>query len=162
MTSGTSTKVVSVKANLSNYGSGAGMQYPLYTTNQATNSRLPGNIVTLVNKGTGSAIEKYTPHIAFRLTGNAVPTAVNPGRVASAGVTLQANRAANAIHTLSLPTAHRSGLSYMVLAMPNTRGSGAACYTCTSEVNSSTSFCVSCRKEDSTFMDGNFYLYTFQ
>ena len=77
MTTDTSTSVVTVEANLSNYGSGAGVQHLLDTTNQAINSLPPGNNGTLVNDGTDSVIVNYKPYIAFRLTGNAMSTTVN-------------------------------------------------------------------------------------
>ena len=65
LTTETSTNFVTVKANLSNYGSGADVQYLLETTNQAINSLLFGNTVTLVNNGTGSVIVNYKPYVIF-------------------------------------------------------------------------------------------------
>ncbi len=150
-----STKVVTVtvKANLSNYGSGTGVQYLLDTTNQIINSLLPRTSITLVNSRNGCVVVNYKPHIAFRLTANFVPTAVNHPQVASGSVTLQVSRAANEIYTVSFPTAHTSFLSYMAMATPHTGGSGTAFYTCTAKVESLTLFSAWCRKADSAFMD---------
>ncbi len=63
LTTDTSTNVVTVKANLSNYGSGTGVQYLLDTTNRAIDSLLLGNSATLVNDGIGSAITNHTSHL---------------------------------------------------------------------------------------------------
>ncbi len=160
MTTDTSTHVVTVEESLANYGFGAGVQYLVDTTAQALNFLLPRASVTLANNRAGSVIVDYTPYVPFRLTGNAVSTAVNPGQVASASITIQANRAANATYTFRFPTAYPNGLSYMVMAAPNTGGSGTAFYTCTAKVESSTSCSVWCRKADNTFTDGDFYVYT--
>ncbi len=80
LTTDTSTSVVMVKTKLSNYGSGAGVQYLLDATAQDIDSLLPGNSVTVVNKGIGSIIVHYKPFIAFCLVGNIVPTNYSESR----------------------------------------------------------------------------------
>ncbi len=80
----------------------------------------------------------YKPYVVFRLIDKAVSTALNHRQVASVSVALQVNRAASAIYTFSFPTAHPNGLSYVVMAAPNTGGAGTAFYICTTKVESST------------------------
>ena len=105
---------------------------------------------------TGGASVQTQPYVAFRLD-NLASTAVNPGQVASGSVTLRAGRVANAIYTFTFTTAHPSGTNYMVMATPNKPSSSTPLYTCTTKVESSTSFSVWCRKADNTFVDGDFF-----
>ncbi len=88
LTTDGSTNVVTVKANLANYGSGADVEYLLDAGNQAVKSLLLGNSVALADSGGGSVYVHHKPYVAFRYaTIGGVSTAVSPGQIASAGIT---------------------------------------------------------------------------
>ena len=160
LTTDTTNNVVTIKANLTNYGSGTGVQYLLDAGNQAIKSILPGNSIALADSGGGSVYIHYKPYISFRLTGNAVSTTVNHGQVASTSITIQAGRVANTIYTFTFPTAHPNGANYMIMVTPNTSSTSSAFYICSSKVESSTSFSVWCRTSSNAIIDGDFFVYT--
>ena len=103
----------------------------------------------------GGVAVQTIPYIAFRYAG-AVLARNNNGQTASGSISV-GTRTSGQVYTFTFSPAHPKRINYTVMATPETL---ATFYICSTIVNSSTSFSVSCRNASNVGVDGNFFVMT--
>jgi hypothetical protein len=127
----------------------SGSTTPMATLSGTGNLSVSGTITS------GGVAVQTIPYIAFRYAG-AVLSGNNNGQIASGSISV-GTRTSGQVYTFTFSPARPNGLNYTVMATPETL---ATFFICSTVVNSSTSFSVSCRNASNVGVDGNFSVIT--